>query len=76
METFIIPVMEEKPDSLEKLWDDLLSRQPEKVRSAFFSLTDAEQAAVLAHLQRMASEAAWQPELRASARSALVTLGT
>jgi len=66
--------MEEKPDSLEKLWEDLLSRQPEKVRSAFSSLDKIEQAAVLTHLRRMVSEGAWQPEQRASARAALRTL--
>lgn len=75
METFIIPGMEEMPDSLEILWDELLSRQPDKVRSAFSGLDEVEQAAVLAHLRRMASEEAWQPEQRASARAALVALG-
>jgi hypothetical protein len=62
------------PDDLELLWDHLLSRQPELVRQAFQSLQPGEQAAVLQHLQRMASEDGWHPEQRRSAQAALTAL--
>ncbi len=51
-------------DQLEQLWDDLLSRQPARIRSAFESLQAAQQKAVLAHLRRMLKEDGWQPEQR------------
>ncbi len=61
-------------DPLEKLWDQLLSRSPERIRSAFASLDEPSQQAVIAHLQRMASEAGWHPEQVISARAALDAL--
>jgi hypothetical protein len=68
--------MEDNPeDVLETLWDRLLSRQPEQVREAFDSLAPGEQAAVRAHLERMASEPGWHPQQRASAQAALAVLG-
>ena len=60
---------------LDALWDDLLSRQKERVRIAFASLSVPEQVVVLAHLHRMISEPGWQPGQRASARAALRALG-
>lgn len=66
--------MDENLDSIEDLWDGLLSRQPELVRAAFSSLDLAERAAVLAHLQRIVSEAGWHPEQRLSAQAALDAL--
>ncbi len=59
---------------LEALWDNLLSRQPEQVRSVYASLSASEQRAVLAHLQRMLNESGWQVAQRASARAALQAL--
>jgi len=61
---------------LEVLWNDLLSRQPELIRSAFNSLDDPNQKAVFTHLQRMVNEAGWQPEQRASAKAAIHALET
>jgi len=61
-------------NSLENIWDRLLSRRPEEVRAVFSTLAAEERAAVLAHLQRMANEAGWQPEQRLSAQSALQAL--
>ena len=66
--------MDENLDPIEDLWDGLLSRQPELVRAAFSSLDLAERAAVLAHLQRIVSEAGWRPEQRLSAQAALDAL--
>lgn len=59
---------------LEILWELLLSRRPEEIRSAFNRLTRQEQAAVTAHLQRMATESGWHPEQRRSALAALAAL--
>ena len=61
-------------NKLEALWDELLSRQPERVQAAYTTLEASEQEAVYAHLQRMADEPGWQPEQRASARAALQVL--
>ena len=57
--------------NIENLWDHLLSRQPELIQAAFQSLAPQEQRDVLAHLQRMVSEAGWHPEQIASAQAAL-----
>jgi hypothetical protein len=61
-------------DQPEKLWEDLLSRQPYEIMAAFSSLNPSDQKAVLAHLQRMVNEAGWQPGQRISARAALDVL--
>ncbi|HLE52074.1 MAG TPA: hypothetical protein VI755_08420 [Anaerolineales bacterium] len=66
--------MDEPGDSLETLWDGLLSRQPEQVRAAYASLDEMGKKAVLAHLERMANEAGWHPEQRFSAQVALEAL--
>jgi len=59
---------------LEALWDGLLSRQPQRIRDAYQSLTRDEKIAVYAHLQRMTSEAGWHPEQVLSAQKALEVL--
>ena len=59
---------------LEVLWDDLLSRQPGKIRAAYKLLNSSEQKAILAHLQRMVDESGWQHEQRLSAQAALTAL--
>jgi hypothetical protein len=56
------------------LWDDLLSRHPDRIASAYWSLTAAEQAPVLAHLHRMVTEPGWLPVQQESARLALEIL--
>ena len=66
--------MDEPGDSLETLWDGLLSRQPEQVRAAYASLDEMGKEAVLAHLECMASEVGWHPEQRLSAQVALEAL--
>jgi hypothetical protein len=66
--------MPETSDHLENLWDSLLSRETHLIRAAYASLTEDEQAAVLAHLQRMAVEDGWHPQQRLSAQAALDAL--
>jgi hypothetical protein len=65
---------EAQQDPLEILWDNLLSRQAERVRAAFAALSPQEQRAVLKHLQNMAEGPDWHPEQRASAEAALNAL--
>lgn len=67
--------MDDAPDRLEQLWNDLLSRQPSLVRSAFETLDADSRTAVVAHLQRMAHESGWYPDQQASAAAALKALG-
>jgi hypothetical protein len=62
------------PEDLELIWDQLLSRKPGLVRTAFVNLDEDEQHAVLAHLRRMTSESGWQPSQRESAQAALEVL--
>ena len=57
--------------SIEDLWEALLSREVEQIRRAFEGLAEAEQQAVLAHLRRMAGEPGWHPEQVKSAQAAI-----
>lgn len=63
--------MDKDTHALELLWDRLLSRNSKLIRSAYDKLDPSDQAAVLAHLERMVTEPGWQPEQRDSAASAL-----
>jgi len=59
---------------LEKLWNALLSRDPERVQIAFRGLDEESQQAVLQHLTRMSIEDGWHAEQRISAAAALKAL--
>ena len=59
---------------LEPLWERLLSREEMQVKTAFSSLSESEQEAVLIHLRRMAQEDGWHSEQRISAQIALDVL--
>lgn len=59
---------------LDSLWDDLLSRDPKRVRSQWRDLSEEERRAVCAHLQRMVREEGWHPAQRESAQAALDAL--
>jgi hypothetical protein len=61
-------------DTLEELWDSLLSREPVKILKAFNSLSLDEQKSVIEHIKKMAEEPGWHPEQRNSARAALAVL--
>jgi hypothetical protein len=61
---------------LEELWDALLSRDVQRIRSAYNSLGGEDQKAVLTHLNRMANEPGWQTEQRISARATLEALAS
>jgi hypothetical protein len=67
--------MHTTPEHLEQLWDNLLSRQPARIRKAFASLDTTSRKSVYEHLQLMASNPGWQPGQRDSAIAALKALG-
>ena len=58
-------------DPLELFWAAVLSRQPRRIRAAVRPLSPAERAALLAHLNRMATEDGWLPQQRDSALAAI-----
>jgi NADH:ubiquinone oxidoreductase subunit E len=59
---------------LETLWQEILSRQPQRIREAFEGLEEKQKDAILKHLDRMASEDGWHTEQAASAQAALKSL--
>ena len=59
---------------LEEFWADLLSRDPERIYTAWESLNDNEQAAIYIHLMQMTSEDDWSEPQRWSAEVALEVL--
>jgi hypothetical protein len=61
-------------DPLEVLWNDLLSRETDKISAAYASLDAASRRSVIEHLRRMISEPDWHPEQRTSAQIALEVL--
>ena len=58
-------------DVFELLWDDLLSREPERIQFAFKDLSLAEKEAVIEHLKSMSTESGWHDEQKRSAQFAL-----
>ncbi len=62
-------------DWLEYFWGEILSREPERTRTAFESLDAPEQrAAIIQHLNNMATEDGWAESQRISAQCALDAL--
>lgn len=61
-------------DPIENLWAEILSRQADRVQSAFATLSAEEKEAVLNHLKRMTCESGWHPEQVDSATKALQAL--
>lgn len=56
---------------LERTWDGLLSREPQKIQETYQQLDPESQRVVIDHLKKMASEEGWHPEQVLSARAAL-----
>lgn len=63
-------------DPLQYFWENLLSRNPARIQSEFLTLDPTSKQAVIAHLQKMATEPGWHPEQVESARAALETIQT
>lgn len=59
---------------LERVWSELLSRDPEKIIRIFSSLDFGSQQEVTLHLNKMVTESGWHPEQVTSARIALESL--
>lgn len=59
---------------LEQAWDDLLSREPERIESRFKSLDLKSQKVVIEHLNAMVSENGWHQVQVISAQKALNAL--
>jgi hypothetical protein len=57
--------------SIELIWDKLLSRDPQIIISVFNHLNQSEKNTVLEHLRKMNSEAGWLPVQKESAEAAL-----
>ena len=60
--------------SIELLWDGLLSREPQKIKSIFRDLNQSERSIVIEHLNRMTTEDGWHPEQKSSAQISLQTI--
>jgi hypothetical protein len=58
-------------DPVEKFWNAVLSRQPERIRRAVKPLNAPARAALIIHLESMVSEEGWLPQQRESAQTAL-----
>lgn len=56
---------------LETFWAEILSRNPERISTAWNSLNEEEQAVVKKHLRKMSSEEGWTQPQRDSAAAAL-----
>ena len=63
--------LENPLDNLEKLWEELLSENPGRIRRVWRDLTDDEAQSALTHLQEMTTGDLWQPEQRQAAATAL-----
>ena len=59
---------------LERIWNGILSRNRKTIRDTFKALSEEDQATVMAHLKRMATEDGWQESQRTSAQVALDVL--
>jgi len=66
--------MTENLDPIQLFWDNLLSRNPARIKSAFSTLDEDSKQAVIDHLKKMISESGWHPEQVKSARVALETI--
>ena len=58
-------------EPLEKMWGELLSRQPDLVISAYEKLDTENRKNVIQHLQTMAKKKGWHIEQKKSAQIAL-----
>ena len=56
------------------IWSEILSREPQRIRSSFRTLNSEEKITVRAHLIRMTTEEGWHEAQIASAQIALDAL--
>ncbi len=60
--------------SVEEFWEQILSREPERVLEAWKTLSEKEQRSVWHHLEKMVYEDGWADPQRDSAKAALRVL--
>ncbi len=58
-------------EPLDKIWGDLLSRDPILIRKTFARISKTDQANVRRHLEKMVGEEGWHLEQKKSAEVAL-----
>ncbi len=63
-------------EPLDKIWGDLLSRDPGLIHRIYDSISKTEQATVFRHLEKMVREEGWHPEQQKSAQVALDVIKT
>ncbi len=61
-------------NSIEKLWDALLSRDPERIQKTYKSLNKIERIAVVDHLILMTTENGWHLDQKHSAQISLESI--
>ncbi len=66
--------MNRHKSELDAFWENMLSRDPARVREAWGTLTVEERLAIHAHLVRMTTEEGWAEPQRISAQAALDAL--
>jgi len=59
---------------LERIWDGILSREPERIRATYRGLSIQDRRTVITHLHRMLDEGGWHKEQQLSAKIALEAL--
>jgi len=59
---------------LEKVWNGILSEEPEIILDTFHALDDADQKVIISHLKKMVSETGWHPAQVQSASTAMRTI--
>lgn len=61
---------------LENLWNNILSRDAEKICAQYETLNELDQKTVKEHLAKIVTEEGWHPEQVISAKAALNALST
>lgn len=56
---------------IERIWNEILSREPERIQTTFKKLPSREKVAVRAHLIKITTESGWHPPQIESAQIAL-----
>jgi len=61
-------------NSVEQFWDELLSRDPRRIKKSFEDLSDGDRQAVVDHLEKMTTETGYHSSQKRSAEIALKTI--
>jgi len=61
-------------NSIEYFWDEILSRDPTRIKKSYEELSNSDQRAVVEHLIAMTTEEGWHTAQKGSAQIALATI--